>query len=78
MIAHVDDPVPENDVYFSNDLDEYPIIDRTLVDYSRYYDVMGEGGIFTTVITSRGCPYRCTFCNTPRRVAECTAVRTAA
>ena len=66
VIAHPDDPVPENDVYFSNDLDEYPIIDRTMVDYSRYYDVMGEGGIFTTVITSRGCPYRCTFCNTPR------------
>ena len=33
VIAHVDDPIPENDVYFSNDLDEYPIIDRTLVDY---------------------------------------------
>jgi radical SAM superfamily enzyme YgiQ (UPF0313 family) len=66
VIAHVDDPVPETDVYFSNDLDDYPIIDRTLVDYKRYYDVMGEGGVFTTVITSRGCPYRCTFCNTPR------------
>ncbi len=66
VVAHPDDPVPENDVYFSNDLDDYPIVDRSLVDYSRYYDVMGEGGIFTTVITSRGCPYRCTFCNTPR------------
>ena len=66
VIAHADDPVPEEDVYFSNDLDAYPIVDRTLVDYSRYYDVMGEGGIFTTMVTSRGCPYRCTFCNTPR------------
>lgn len=66
VIAHPDDPIPEQDVYFSNDLDDYPIIDRTLVDYERYYDVMGEGGIFTTMITSRGCPYRCTFCNTPR------------
>ena len=66
VIAHADDPIPEEDVYFSNDLDAYPIVDRTLVDYSRYYDVMGEGGIFTTMVTSRGCPYRCTFCNTPR------------
>jgi radical SAM superfamily enzyme YgiQ (UPF0313 family) len=66
VIAHPDDPIPEEDVYFSNDLDTYPIVDRTLVDYSRYYDVMGEGGIFTTMVTSRGCPYRCTFCNTPR------------
>jgi radical SAM superfamily enzyme YgiQ (UPF0313 family) len=66
VIAHPDDPIPEEDVYFSNDLDAYPITDRTLVDYTRYYDVMGKGGIFTTMVTSRGCPYRCTFCNTPR------------
>jgi anaerobic magnesium-protoporphyrin IX monomethyl ester cyclase len=65
-MAHPDDPVPAEDVYFSNNLDDYPIIDRTMVDYQRYYDVMGKGGIFTTLISSRGCPYRCTFCNTPR------------
>ena len=66
IMAHKDDPVPQEDVYFSNDLDDYPIIDRTLSEYKRYYDVMGAGGIFTTMISSRGCPYRCTFCNTPR------------
>lgn len=66
VIADAGDPVPEEDVYFSNNLDDYPVIDRTLIDYQRYYDVMGEGGIFTTMISSRGCPYRCTFCNTPR------------
>ena len=43
VIAHEDDPIPVDDVYFSNDLDAYPIIDRTLVDYTRYYDVMGKG-----------------------------------
>jgi hypothetical protein len=41
-------------------------VDRTIVDYQQYYDVMGSGGIFTTMISSRGCPYRCSFCNTPR------------
>lgn len=66
VIAHPDDPIPEEDVYFSNSLDDYPIVDRKLGDYERYYDVMGQGGIFTTMVTSRGCPYRCTFCNTPR------------
>ena len=66
VMAHPDDPVPVDDVYFSNDLDEYPLLDRRLIEYERYYDVMGDGGIFTTMISSRGCPYRCTFCNTPR------------
>ncbi|MSQ00875.1 MAG: radical SAM protein [Myxococcales bacterium] len=65
-MCHPDDPIPEQDVYFSNNLDDYPIVDRKMVDYKRYYDVMGKGGIFTTLISSRGCPYRCTFCNTPR------------
>ncbi len=66
VVAHPDDPVPTEDVYLSNDMDEYPILDRTLIQWDRYYDVMGKGGVFTTMITSRGCPYRCTFCNTPR------------
>jgi len=66
VMAHPDDPIPTDDVYFSNDMDEYPILDRRLIEYERYYDVMGKGGIFTTMISSRGCPYRCTFCNTPR------------
>jgi anaerobic magnesium-protoporphyrin IX monomethyl ester cyclase len=66
VIAHPDDPIPTEDVYYSNSLDDYPILDRTLIEYERYYDVMGEGGVFTTMISSRGCPYRCTFCNTPR------------
>lgn len=66
VVAHPDDPVPEQDVYFSNNLDDYPIPDLSLIEYDRYYDVMGNGGIFTTMISSRGCPYRCTFCNTPR------------
>lgn len=66
VVAHPDDPVPTEDVYFSNNLDDYPPLDLDLIEYNRYYDVMGEGGIFTTMVTSRGCPYRCTFCNTPR------------
>jgi anaerobic magnesium-protoporphyrin IX monomethyl ester cyclase len=66
VYAHPDDPIPTEDVYLANELDDYPIVDRTIVDYQQYYDVMGSGGIFTTMISSRGCPYRCSFCNTPR------------
>lgn len=66
VVAHETDTVPEADTYYSNDLDDYPILDLDLIEYEKYYDVMGKGGVFTTLITSRGCPYRCTFCNTPR------------
>lgn len=66
VMSHPEDPIPEEDVYYSNDLDEYPIADLDMIEYERYYDVMGGGGIFTTLVSSRGCPYRCTFCNTPR------------
>ncbi len=50
----------------SNDLDDYPLLDLDAIDYRRYYDLLGGGGLFTTIVTSRGCPHRCTFCNTPR------------
>ncbi len=66
VVAHKDDPIPEQDVFLSDNLDEYPIPDRRLIDYEKYYDVMGAGGIFSTIFTARGCPYHCTFCNTPR------------
>ena len=65
VVAHPDDP-PADHVTLSDDLDSYPIPDRTLVDYRRYTGLLGSGGLFTTVVTSRGCPHQCTFCNTPR------------
>ena len=65
VITGPDQPMPEHAV-LSNDLDDYPIPDRTLVDYRRYTGLLGTGGLFTTVVTSRGCPHQCTFCNTPR------------
>ncbi|MFH1464261.1 MAG: radical SAM protein [Pseudomonadota bacterium] len=65
VMARPDDPIPDA-VVLSDDLDGYPIPDRTLVDYRRYTGLLGQGGLFTTVVTSRGCPHRCTFCNTPR------------
>lgn len=45
----------------SQPLDHYPIIDRTLLDLSGYtYSLQGRKT--TTVVTSRGCPWKCAFC----------------
>jgi radical SAM superfamily enzyme YgiQ (UPF0313 family) len=47
------------------DLDALPFPARHLVPYRRYSSVLTEGDCVTTVFTSRGCPYRCAFCDRP-------------
>ena len=44
-------------------LDELPIPDRTLVPFREYRCPIGTRDVMTTLISSRGCPYLCTFCN---------------
>lgn len=43
-------------------LDTLPLPDRRLTNYKKYYSVIGKNKIATTIMTSRGCPYRCHFC----------------
>ena len=47
----------------SKELDELPIPDRRLIRApERYYNVKLKGRPTTTMLTSRGCSYRCIFC----------------
>ena len=46
-------------------LDELPIPDRSFVDYRKYRCPVGTKDIMATVVSSRGCPFNCTFCNSP-------------
>lgn len=65
------------------DLDALPLPDRAAIDLHRYIDIWrrhhGAGAV--SLITARGCPYRCTWCShsvfghtlrkrTPKRVVE--------
>jgi radical SAM superfamily enzyme YgiQ (UPF0313 family) len=56
---------------FAKHIDKIPIPDRSLVEDEYANTLAGMSfttGKFTTIITSRGCPFRCTFC-------ACTAFR---
>jgi len=48
--------------YIHGDLDTLPFPDRTMLPYKRYHSVVARNDLVTTMITSRGCPYKCTFC----------------
>jgi anaerobic magnesium-protoporphyrin IX monomethyl ester cyclase len=51
---------------FINDIDSLPFPARHLVKHYRYgrgYRPHAKGGEFTSLITSRGCPYTCSFCS---------------
>lgn len=48
------------------DIDVLPLPDRTLTPYKRYSSVLAHANPLTTSIGTRGCPFRCTFCDRPQ------------
>lgn len=52
----------EGEFYIHGDLDSLPHPDRTMLPYQSYHSVVAKNDYVTTMITSRGCPYKCTFC----------------
>lgn len=44
------------------DLDGISIPDRSLIKANKYYSRMSRRNPIDVIITSRGCPYQCTFC----------------
>ncbi|OGS37969.1 MAG: hypothetical protein A2551_04370 [Elusimicrobia bacterium RIFOXYD2_FULL_34_30] len=43
-------------------LDELPFPARHLTHYNKYYSIIGKNDVATSIMASRGCPYRCNFC----------------
>src|SRR5580658_352409 len=47
------------------DLDALPYPARELTPVHKYYSLIAKHNPITTMFTSRGCPYRCLFCDRP-------------
>jgi radical SAM superfamily enzyme YgiQ (UPF0313 family) len=50
---------------FLRDLDRLPHPARHLVPFARYHSALARELPITTLMSSRGCPYRCIFCDRP-------------
>jgi radical SAM superfamily enzyme YgiQ (UPF0313 family) len=46
-------------------LDDIPFPARHLTPYQKYYSVLSKEFPVTSMFTSRGCPYKCLFCDRP-------------
>jgi len=53
-----------------SNLDEIPFPSWHLLPISRYYDVFTRKKKFVTIITSRGCPFNCTYCDKLNRMGS--------
>ncbi len=50
------------------DLDLIPPPDRSVIQHLDYHSIVGASRRLATMISSRGCPYRCTYCDVPYKL----------
>lgn len=50
------------------DINKLPFFDISLLNRRFYYSTVGKHKNIITLLSSRGCPYSCTFCDTPYKV----------
>ncbi len=61
-------PARCNIIAYEN-LEESPVIDYSLVEPKRYYHpFLHQGAGLINILSGRGCPFKCTFCNTAEKV----------
>ena len=50
---------------YIDDIDSLPMVDRKYIRHLRYRNILGVTNDLATILSSRGCPYLCTFCDVP-------------
>jgi len=54
-----------NNIVPITDLDALPFPRRSVLDIHQYNSLLSHSALSTTIISSRGCPFRCAFCDRP-------------
>lgn len=50
---------------YCENLDNLPFPPREMLPYKKYFSLLAKKEPITTMFTSRGCPFQCTFCDRP-------------
>lgn len=59
------DIIDTGEAPYIEQLDSLPFPDRSFLPYKEYFSLLGGDAYSTTIFTSRGCPFRCAFCDRP-------------
>jgi len=61
----VDGKIIKNDFVPLDQLDDISFPERNLLNIKNYNSLLSRGTLSTTIVSSRGCPFRCAFCDRP-------------
>jgi anaerobic magnesium-protoporphyrin IX monomethyl ester cyclase len=50
---------------YVEDVDSLPFVNRRYIRHLKYRNILGVTNDLATILSSRGCPYLCTFCDVP-------------
>ncbi|MBF0434410.1 MAG: radical SAM protein [Magnetococcales bacterium] len=50
---------------YVEDIDSLPMVNRKYIRHIPYKNIIGATDNLATILQSRGCPYKCTFCDVP-------------